>query len=74
MIFSYFIKTEKFLMEDFMDTALVKLNWISLLPCKKDNKIIVDGQLKKELCEEFENEEWSIPYTDIDELFKDLEL
>lgn len=30
--------------------------------------------LKKELCEEFENEEWSKPYTDLDELFKDLGL
>ena len=57
-----------------METALVKLKWISLLPSKKDNEIIVDGHLKKELCEEFENEEWSKPYTDVDELLFDLGL
>lgn len=41
-----------------------------------EDKILEDyfNEHYEEIIEEFENEEWSKPYTDIDEMFRDLGL
>ena len=60
-----------------MRTALINLN-LAQLPVSSIkslstyDKAVLTGKLPKKICEELDNEEWSKPYTDVDEMFKDL--
>ena len=62
-----------------MCNALVSFNFSQLpalvtKPLSTYDKAVLTGKLPKNICEELDNEEWSKPYTNIDELFKDLGL
>ena len=38
------------------------------------DKARLTGKLPKKICKELDNEEWSKPYSDIDDMFRDLGL